>query len=183
MNVGRIDTSVTIENATDASQALRCDALVDTRASFMVLPSAWRNRRDKPSHGYRAVHAVVKIAGKLVEIQVRTELQHLWAEQSEKFSDVVDPHIKYGGGNPNIQRLLGTTSEVIAEEELFELDLARHQTDLSKHLAQVTLNPALEERVTKLQAEMQERQERIIAIRQRIAATLKQTLDKLPRKK
>lgn len=44
MNVGRIVTSVTMENATDAAKALRCDALVDTGASFMVLPSAWRNR-------------------------------------------------------------------------------------------------------------------------------------------
>src|SRR6267143_6163961 len=44
MNVGRIVASVRIENAFDFSQALRCDALVDTGASFMVLPSAWRDR-------------------------------------------------------------------------------------------------------------------------------------------
>ena len=44
MNVGRIVASVTIENATDLSQGLRCDALVDTGASFMVLPSVWRER-------------------------------------------------------------------------------------------------------------------------------------------
>ena len=44
MNVGRIVTSVTIENAGDASKALRCDALVDTGASLMVLPSAWKDR-------------------------------------------------------------------------------------------------------------------------------------------
>src|SRR5438105_9565670 len=28
----------------DPSKGLRCDALVDTGASFMVLPSAWRDR-------------------------------------------------------------------------------------------------------------------------------------------
>ena len=44
MNVGRIVTSITIENASDASKALRCDALVDTGASFLVLPGAWRDR-------------------------------------------------------------------------------------------------------------------------------------------
>jgi predicted aspartyl protease len=44
MNVGRIVASVTIENAADLSRGLRCDALVDTGASFMVLPSAWRER-------------------------------------------------------------------------------------------------------------------------------------------
>jgi predicted aspartyl protease len=44
MNVGRIVTSVTIENAADLSKALTCDALVDTGASLMVLPSAWKDR-------------------------------------------------------------------------------------------------------------------------------------------
>jgi predicted aspartyl protease len=47
MNVGRIVTSVTIENATDLSKALTCDALVDTGASLMVLPSAWKDRLGK----------------------------------------------------------------------------------------------------------------------------------------
>jgi predicted aspartyl protease len=42
--VGRIVSSVTITNVADPSKALRCDALVDTGASFMVLPSAWRER-------------------------------------------------------------------------------------------------------------------------------------------
>jgi predicted aspartyl protease len=42
--MGRIVASVKIENASDDSKSLRCDALVDTGASFMVLPSAWRDR-------------------------------------------------------------------------------------------------------------------------------------------
>src|SRR6185436_13356077 len=44
MNVGRIVASVTIENAADVSNVLRCEALVDTGASLMVLPSAWKER-------------------------------------------------------------------------------------------------------------------------------------------
>jgi hypothetical protein len=42
--VGRIIASVTITNTADESQSLRCDALVDTCSSLMVLPSAWRDR-------------------------------------------------------------------------------------------------------------------------------------------
>jgi predicted aspartyl protease len=40
----RIVTSVKIENVSDPSKSIRCDALVDTGASFLVLPSAWRDR-------------------------------------------------------------------------------------------------------------------------------------------
>jgi predicted aspartyl protease len=47
MNVGRIVASVTIENADDLSKALRCEALVDTGASLMVLPRAWKDRLGK----------------------------------------------------------------------------------------------------------------------------------------
>src|SRR6267378_4026262 len=53
------------------------------------------DRRERPSHGYRAVHVIVDSGGKLVEIQVRTRLQQGWAEFSEKLSDVVDRAIKY----------------------------------------------------------------------------------------
>jgi predicted aspartyl protease len=40
----RIVASVKIDNAADLSKGLRCDALVDTGASLMVLPSAWKDR-------------------------------------------------------------------------------------------------------------------------------------------
>src|SRR5215213_9120175 len=37
------------------------------------------DRREKPSHGYRAVHLIINSRSKLIEIQIRTALQHLWA--------------------------------------------------------------------------------------------------------
>ncbi len=42
--MGRIISSVSITNIADQTKTLRCDAMVDTGASFMVLPSAWRDR-------------------------------------------------------------------------------------------------------------------------------------------
>ena len=42
--MGRIVASVTIMNIAEPSASLRCDALVDTDASFMMLPAAWRDR-------------------------------------------------------------------------------------------------------------------------------------------
>lgn len=42
--MGRIVTNITISNAKDPKLELRCDALVDTGAAYMVLPTAWRSR-------------------------------------------------------------------------------------------------------------------------------------------
>jgi len=42
--VGRIVASVTVENLTEDDKHIRCDVLVDTDASHLVLPAAWRDR-------------------------------------------------------------------------------------------------------------------------------------------
>ena len=81
------------------------------------------DRRKQPSHGYRAVHIIATAKGKPVEIQVRTELQHLWAQLSEKFSDVLDPAIKYGGGDAETQAAMSKIAGGIAELEALELKL------------------------------------------------------------
>lgn len=55
------------------------------------------DRRLTPQHGYRAVHIVVNVRGRPVEIQVRTGRQHQWAEVFEKVADKWGRAIRYGG--------------------------------------------------------------------------------------
>jgi putative GTP pyrophosphokinase len=90
------------------------------------------DRRKRPSHGYRAVHVVIRINDRLIEVQVRTSLQHLWAELSEKFADVVEPAIKYGGGSDTIRAFLAKSSQFVAHvesrEKLLAVGLADSQT-------------------------------------------------------
>jgi ppGpp synthetase/RelA/SpoT-type nucleotidyltranferase len=76
-----------------------------------------QDRRSKPSHGYRAVHVIVEMDEKPVEIQIRTEMQHGWAVVTEKLADVIDHRIKYGGGSPDLQRTLTQLSEFVAQFE------------------------------------------------------------------
>ena len=42
--MGGTVASVKIENLTNQNARIRCDALVDNGASYMVLPEAWRDR-------------------------------------------------------------------------------------------------------------------------------------------
>ena len=76
------------------------------------------DRRNQPSHGYRAVHVIVSESGKLIEVQVRTSLQHTWAELSEKLSDEFDSSIKYGGGSKEIASYLSTLSDDMLDMEM-----------------------------------------------------------------
>ena len=97
------------------------------------------DRRLNPSHGYRAVHVIVTTEGGSVEIQIRTSLQHFWAELSERLADVVDSSIKYGGGDTDIREPLSAASEsiVILEdlERKYGVDSARSGAQSATWLA------------------------------------------------
>ena len=67
-------------------------------------------------------------------------LQHLWAEMSEKLSDVIDPSIKYGGGEEYIQTERQESTRLIANIEDLELDIA----DLEKEEIDSNLKVKLE---------------------------------------
>ena len=64
------------------------------------------DRRKNPSHGYRAVHLIMPHNNRFVEVQIRTELQHLWAELSEKLADKFGIDVKYGGGPTRVRAML-----------------------------------------------------------------------------
>lgn len=98
-------------------------------------------RRKWPSGDYRAVHIIATAQNKPIEIQVRTELQHLWAQLSEKLADVFGPAIKYGVGDSENQVWLSQISLIIARCEDLELDpqnenwLAEVKQQLRRYLA------------------------------------------------
>ena len=61
--MGRIAAFVEIENPTNPGKRIECDALVDTGASHMVLPAAWRKRLGEMKElgkvdmlGHRLIH-------------------------------------------------------------------------------------------------------------------------------
>jgi len=158
------------------------------------------DRRDKPSYGYRAVHIIAEISGKLIEIQVRTSLQHLWAEFSEKSSDVLDPTIKYGGGPAEWRSILTSGSEAVgtyeelervaskavaayevmvaAYEKLKKANLKLLEQNLPDHEAQ-EMRGMLEDWTRKMERseqEEQERREEVVHARNELADSLKEMI-------
>lgn len=90
------------------------------KLSALFIDAVTSDRREKPSHGYRAIHIIVHHADRTVEIQVRTQLQHLWAEHSEKLADKFGIAVKYGGGPEDIRQRLEALSKNIGFVELLE---------------------------------------------------------------
>ena len=134
------------------------------------------DRRQKPSHGYRAVHLVVVIDRRGVEIQVRTALQQLWAESSEKLADLLDSAIKYGGGDPAIQAALVDLSNAIATFEGHEYSVLEAQRKFNNLLSKAALTEdehaaiiAGQKTAISLQAKMRAAREEILeAFRQAV---------------
>lgn len=86
-----------------------CRAVVEREADVnaLVLQLATarvkrvRDYRKRDRNGYRAVHlTLVNDAGQTVELQLRTEIQHVWAGLSERRAALVGHAVKYGGGPP-----------------------------------------------------------------------------------
>jgi putative GTP pyrophosphokinase len=89
------------------------------------------DKRSDPVHGYRAVHLIIKQSGKLVEVQIRTRFQHLWAEISEKMADTYGHEIKYGEGNEWALNILRRMSEHIRKMEDLYLRSLKLERDIS----------------------------------------------------
>ena len=68
-------------------------------------------------------------------------MQHLWAELSEKFSDVIHPDLKYGGGPEVALRFLMGLSQQVARTEEFQVALASLQARFPRAAA---LDPELQ---------------------------------------
>lgn len=83
------------------------------------------DRRARPSHHYRAMHVIVEVDGYPVEVQIRTTLQNKWAQLVEALSDRFLPEIKYGGGPPEVQKILEVASNAIDGIEELEFRTAK----------------------------------------------------------
>lgn len=126
------------------------NALVDLFPDSFIL-----DRRLKPSHGYRAVHLVVSVDKKRVEVQVRTFLQHVWAELCERLSDTVDKSIKYGGGEKRVRELLRALSVEICRLEEIESGLSACHKDYDD-ISSSDLSDALREELLSANLEMEQ---------------------------
>lgn len=119
-----------------------------------VLPgSKLIDRRQSPSFGYRAVHLVYKGTLAPIEVQIRTALQHAWAELSEKLSDRLGAEIKYGKGDEQVRTVLDLVSATIAMLESARtryLVLLAKRTNIVETIRRVSTQSLAETQISEL---------------------------------
>lgn len=120
-----------------------------------------RDRIKHPSFGYRALHLIVKLDGRRVEIQLRTVLQHLWAQLCEHLADKVGVGLKYGQGPEDLQHLLGDLSEAV---RFVEEAAGAHDTELLARVARLRHDGLQLDRVSEFRQLLDEELARMLGL-------------------
>jgi putative GTP pyrophosphokinase len=97
-------------------------AAIRSHPTWNVRPKIWDYVATPKPDGYRAKHLVVIVEGLNVEIQVRTALQHVWAELVERLDRELGLRTKFGETEPALAATLLDASNAIASYERGELD-------------------------------------------------------------
>lgn len=95
------------------------------------------NYVDQPREsGYRAIHIVVVQDGRMIEIQLRTQRMHLWAELVESLSGVLGTNYKQDGDSlvQDYARQLSLVMQAIEHGEVVGEDDQLKFDDLTKKL-------------------------------------------------
>jgi putative GTP pyrophosphokinase len=67
--------------------------------------------------GYRALHLINRNHSRLIEVQLRTPRQDLWANAVETFARTVAPGLKFGGGPAEIREYFLALGELFSQED------------------------------------------------------------------
>jgi len=106
-------------------QDAACDAILrmtgDPQSGVVLFREVSDTRRDGDEHGYRAVHVVVGVDGKPVELQVRTAVQQGWAQLVEGLDQRFGWDLKHGQGPRDVADWLLEMSRLGARIDSDEL--------------------------------------------------------------
>lgn len=119
---------------TDQDEVMRrcCDALAAPTPKLI-------DRRVDPRAGYRALHAEVTFQGSLLEVQVRTLMQHAWADAYERLADTAGRSIRYSADTSHLSpenrvrvEQMRQLSEAIAQVETARASVAQADAQVAE---------------------------------------------------
>ncbi|MCF7201846.1 RelA/SpoT domain-containing protein [Pseudomonas oligotrophica] len=89
----------------------------DKSASLNIIRTTDYREKGRDDTGYRALHIMLERDGRSLELQVRSRIQHYWAESIERTSVIYGYHLKEKEGDPEIIEYFKVLSDVFYEIE------------------------------------------------------------------
>ncbi len=84
---------------------------------FTIDRTADYRDKGRDDTGYRALHVILKRSGVFLELQIRSRIQHYWAESIERTSVIYGYHLKESEGSSDVIQYFKTLSDVFFEIE------------------------------------------------------------------
>lgn len=84
---------------------------------FVIDRATDYREKGRDDTGYRSLHIILKRGGIFLELQIRSRIQHYWAESIERTSVIYGYYLKESEGNPKVIQYFKTLSDVFFEIE------------------------------------------------------------------
>jgi hypothetical protein len=109
---------IIVPKNTDVDRLLRfLQDRVKTKGHFKIQRVTDYRERGRDRTGYRALHLILERDGAALEVQIRSRVQHYWAESIERTSVIYGYHLKEEEGDPRVLRYFRCMSDAFYELE------------------------------------------------------------------
>ncbi len=105
---------------------------INKGAAFSLKRIADYRVRGRDQTGYRGTHLILERDGCTLELQLRSRIQHYWAESIERSSVIYGYHLKEQEGNPEVISYFKNLSDVFYEIESGRDPGAREKIELDR---------------------------------------------------
>lgn len=98
--------------------------------------------RGRDDTGYRALHVILEISGCMLELQLRSKIQHYWSESIERTSVLYGKRLKEKEGDSLVIEYFKKFSDALHELEASNAITSRTEIDLqeARELAEATIH-------------------------------------------
>lgn len=90
---------------------------VEAQTNLIIARITDYREKGRDDTGYRAVHLILNRDGFRLELQIRSRIQHYWAESIERTSVIYGYHLKEKEGNSKVIQYFKTLSDVFFDIE------------------------------------------------------------------
>lgn len=105
---------------------------VKTQKVFKIERVADYRERGRDDTGYRALHVILERSGYHIELQIRSRIQHYWAESIERTSVIYGHYIKEKEGDPLVIRYFKGLLDAFYEIEAGRRPSTAHKIEIDQ---------------------------------------------------